>query len=237
MPSSVSFVLRGVQVTDKGGLLLKADNTQVGTIDYQRGLVQWTQSAGSGVTTIDFSFTPAAAPLQTINTQTKYVTEQTQSMNWTGSLVPLPSPTTVHISYMSQGKFYELRDDGTGKLVADDASIGVGTINYVTGSWLLTTGALPDVGSVILVQWGTPIATFERSNTPIKPLTLDVQLEKTFIKNLTIAWLLNGEAKTATVSSSGVVSGDATGRINMADGKGKLIPTLLPQKNTEFNFN
>lgn len=40
MPSSVSFNLFGQQITDQGGLLKNTSGTQVGTIDYQRGLIQ-----------------------------------------------------------------------------------------------------------------------------------------------------------------------------------------------------
>lgn len=236
MPSSVSFTLNSQTITDAGGLLVSPDSTQVGTIDYQRGLIKWTHSAGAGVKTIAISFIPAAAPLRTMQTQTKFVIPQTQSRNWTGSLVPLPSPTTVRVSFMSQGNFYELVDDGNGKLVAASNDIGVGTINYTTGTWLLTTGALPDVGSIILVQYGSDIATYERGNTAIKPLTLETQLEKTYIKNLTITWQLLGVTKTASVSASGVISGDATGRVNMATGKVVITPNLLPQKDSDFTF-
>ncbi|MEN8370119.1 hypothetical protein ABFP32_20655, partial [Acinetobacter bereziniae] len=61
MPSSISFALFGQQVIDQGGLLKNVQGTQVGTIDYQRGLIQWTASAGTGSTALEITFTPAAA--------------------------------------------------------------------------------------------------------------------------------------------------------------------------------
>ncbi|MEN8370120.1 hypothetical protein ABFP32_20660, partial [Acinetobacter bereziniae] len=61
MPSSVAFTLFGQQVIDQGGLLKSVQGTQVGTIDYQRGLIQWTASAGTGSTTLEITFTPAAS--------------------------------------------------------------------------------------------------------------------------------------------------------------------------------
>jgi hypothetical protein len=56
IPSSVSFTLFGNAIADQGGLLKKSDGTQVGTIDYQRGLIQWTSSAGSGSTSLSITF-------------------------------------------------------------------------------------------------------------------------------------------------------------------------------------
>ena len=140
MPSSVAFTLFGQPVTDQGGLLKTSSGTQVGTIDYQRGLIQWTSSATTGATTLVITFKPAAAPNQYFQSYAMPVTQNNQSTNWTGVLVPIPAPGSLSISYMSQGKFYELKDDGSGQLKGSSASFGSGRINYETGSWLLTTG-------------------------------------------------------------------------------------------------
>lgn len=141
MPSSVSFSLFGQQITDQGGLLKNSQGTQVGVIDYQRGLIQWTTAAGSGATTLAITFTPAASPSQYFQSYSVPVTQNNQSSNWTGVLVPIPAPGCLSISYMAQGKFYELKDDGSGQLKGSSTSFGSGRINYETGSWILTAGA------------------------------------------------------------------------------------------------
>ena len=53
---------------------------------------------------------------------------------------------------------------------------------------------------------------------------------------MTVTWLLNGETKTATANSAGQFTGDATGYVRFNDGKGRLIPNKLPQKNTVFTL-
>ncbi|EJO35736.1 hypothetical protein ACINWCA157_1481 [Acinetobacter radioresistens WC-A-157] len=239
MPSSMSFNLFGQQITDQGGLLKNMQGTQVGTIDYQRGVIQWTQAAGAGSANLSITFKPASAPNQYFQSETRPVTQQNQSANWTGVLVPPPAPGSLSVSYMSQGKFYELKDDGSGRLSGSSASFGSGNINYETGSWSITTGALPDVNTPILLLWGTPLATFIRSGLAVEPAAFEFDLQQAGIASgsVTVKWLLEGEQKTATTNTLGQFSGDATGTFNYASGQGRLVPNKLPQKNTVFTVN
>jgi len=239
MPSSMSFNLFGQQITDQGGLLKNTSGTQVGTIDYQRGVIQWTQAAGAGSANLSITFKPASAPNQYFQSETRPVTQQNQSANWTGVLVPPPAPGSLSVSYMSQGKFYELKDDGSGRLSGSSASFGSGNINYETGSWSITTGALPDVNTPILLLWGTPLATFIRSGLAVEPAAFEFDLQQAGIASgsVTVKWLLEGEQKTATTNTLGQFSGDASGTFNYATGQGRLVPNKLPQKNTVFTIN
>lgn len=236
MPASVAFTLFGQSITDNGGTLRTATGTQVGTIDYQTGRIVWTNAIGSGLATINITFKPASAPVQPFKSYALPVTQNNQGTNWTGVLVPIPAPGSLSVSYMSQGKFYTLKDNGTGRLVGANESIGSGSINYSTGTWLLTTGALPDVGTPILLQWGSPITTFARADLSVSPAGVDFQLFHNGIVRLTATWLLNGETKTATVNSAGQFTGDATGFMTFNTGKGRLIPNKLPQKSTVFTL-
>lgn len=236
MPASVAFTLFGQAIVDNGGTLRTANGTQVGTIDYQTGRIVWTNAIGSGNATISITFTPASAPVQPFESYALPVTQNNQGTNWTGVLVPIPAPGALSVSFMAQGKFYVLKDNGTGRLVAANESIGSGSINYQTGTWLLTTGALPDVGTPILLQWGSPITTFARADLSVAPAGVDFQLFHNGIASLTATWLLNGETKTATVNSAGQFTGDATGSMTFNTGKGRLIPNKLPQKNTVFTL-
>ncbi|WP_151834650.1 hypothetical protein [Acinetobacter junii] len=239
IPSSVSFTLFGNAIADQGGLLKKSDGTQVGTIDYQRGLIQWTSSAGSGSTSLSITFRPAAAPTQPMHTYAVPVTQNNQSLNWTGVLIPIPAPGSLSVSYMSQGKFYTLKDNGSGQLKGSSDSYGAGTINYVTGSWLVTLGALPDVDTPILLLWGTPISTFERADLAVLPAAIEFDLNQLGIAagSVTVNWLLAGVAKSATSNAQGQFTGDATGTVNYATGVGRIVPNKLPQKATVFTIN
>jgi len=236
IPSSISFTMQGQQITDQGGLLKNTQGTQVGTVDYQRGLIQWTAAAPAGTMSLNITFKPAVAPNQYYQSHAIPVTQNNQSTNWTGVLIPIPAPGALSISYMSQGKFYELKDDGSGQLKAASPSFGSGMINYETGSWLLTTGALPDVDTPILLNWGTPIVTFVRSNLNVDKAAFDFDLGRPgVLPGITINWMLEGEEKTATSNAQGKFTGDATGEINYATGTGKIIPNKLPQKGTVFS--
>ncbi len=238
MPSSVSFDLFGASITDQGGLLKNTVGDQVGTIDYQKGLINWTTAAGTGTPTLSISFIPAASPIQTTQSYAVPVTQLNQSSNWTGTLIPIPAPKTLSISYMSQGRFYELKDNGSGQLLGANSSFGAGSINYETGTWLLTTGALPDVGTPILLLWGTPITTFVRSGLTVAPAGLDFSLTEKGIVALSAAWTVAGVAKAATLGTDGKFTGDATGYFNRAGGSGRIIPNVLPQQgSTTFNFS
>ena len=192
----------------------------------------------TGSATINITFTPAAAPVQPFESYAVPVTSSNQSTNWTGVLVPIPAPGALSISFMSQGKYYQLRDNGTGRLFGASESIGSGTINYQTGTWLLTTGALPDVGTPILLQWGSPISTFTRSDLAVLPASLNFILPQAGVAvGVDVSWLLDGVAKTATSNSQGQFTGDATGTINYATGEVNLKPNKLPSKNTVFTFD
>lgn len=237
MPASVSFTLFGQSITDNGGTLRTANGTQIGTINYQTGHIIWTNAIGTGNANISITFTPASAPVQPFESYALEVTQNNQGTNWTGVLVPIPAPGALSISYMSQGKFYTLRDNGTGRLAGGSESVGSGSINYATGTWLLTTAALPDVGTPILLQWGSPITTFARANLPVKPAAIAFNLSPGVNSGVTVTWSLEGVNKTATSNPQGQFVGDAIGTINYATGEGKLIPNKLPQKGTIFNFN
>ncbi len=237
MPSSIAFMLFGQSVSDQGGLLKNSQGTQVGTVDYQRGLIQWTSAAGTGSTTLAITFKPAAAPKQYFQSYAIPVTQNSQSTNWTGVLIPIPAPGSLTLSYMSQGKFYELKDDGSGQLKGVHSSFGSGMINYETGSFLLTTGALPDIDTPILANWGTPIATFVRAGLHVEKAGFDFDLGHTGVAaGITVTWVLEGETKTASSNSKGMFTGDATGYVNYTTGTGRITPNKLPQKNTQFNI-
>jgi len=249
LPSSVAFTLFGQAITDNGGTLRTVSGTQVGTIDYQTGHIVWTSAVGTGSATINITFTPAAVPVQPFESYAVPVTSSNQSSNWTGVLVPIPAPGSLLVSFMSQGKYYQLRDNGTGRLVGANESIGSGSINYTTGTWLLTTGALPDVGTPILLQWGSPITTFARADLAVAPAALKfnindlitesdpVWIEAAYKSGLVINWLLSGVAKSATSNANAQFTGDATGTINYANGDVVLIPNVLPQKGTVFTIS
>ena len=239
MPGTLSFTIFGQSVTDLGGVLKNSLGTQVGNVNYQSGQITWLAAAGSGFTTLTITFKPAAVPTQPSQSYAKPVTADNRGYNWPLTLVPIPAPGTLVVSYQAQGKVYELRDNGAGQLVGADSAFGSGTVSFSTGSVNFSTGALPDFGTPILYQWGSPLSTFQRADLPVLPAALEFDLQRQGVAagTVTVSWLLNGVSKTATSTTAGTFTGDATGTINHAAGTGRLVPTLLPQANTQFTFN
>ncbi len=238
MPKSLSFTLFGSAITDVGGELKNAAGTVIGTIDYQNGLISWNANAGTGAATFNLSFIPAANPSFPQESALIYVTAENRGYNWLRNILPLPAPASLQASYVAQGKVYTLRDNGAGQLRGADSAYGSGTINYETGAMVLTTGALPDANTAILLTWGNKVSVFERASLPVKKAYIEFNSGTDFVPGtLTVNWFLNGVAKSATDDGAGNFSGDATGTINYADGVAKMMPALLPNGGTTLNLS
>ncbi|WP_180089452.1 hypothetical protein [Acinetobacter sp. YH12219] len=238
LPKSVSFTLFGSAITDVGGELKNSAGTVVGTIDYQNGLISWNANAGTGATTLNLSFTPAASPSFPQESALIYVTAENRGYNWLRNILPLPAPASLQASYVAQGKVYTLRDNGAGQLRGADSAYGSGTINYETGAMVMTTGALPDANTAILLTWGNKVSVFERASLSIKKAYIEFDSGTDFVPGtLTVNWLLNGVEKSAVDDGVGNFTGDATGIINYADGIAKMMPALLPNGGTTLNLS
>lgn len=155
-PGTLS-ITRGTAVyTDVGGQL-RLGGTVVGTVDYPAGVVRFTALAGASTGATGVSFKPAVAPLRVMDSAALEVTAANRGSTWVLALRPLPKPKALRVSFRAQGRWYELFDTGTGALQGLDPAFGVGSIDYGSGTAVVTTGALPDVGSVLLFQWGAGV--------------------------------------------------------------------------------
>lgn len=164
--------------------------------------------------------------------------QENSGFTWLRNLVPLPSPGTLQVSFLVQNQVYTLRDNGAGQLRGSDSSFGSGSIDYDTGTMSLTTGELADVGSAILLTWSNMITAQERSGLTINKAYVEIPVNASIVAgSLTVNWLLNGVAKSATDNGQGQFIGDATGTIDYADGMAKLMPILLPNGGTTFNVS
>lgn len=239
VPGSCSFTLAGTNYVDKGGRFL-TDAGAVGTlsgsvIDYRTGLIQWAGSAApAGVT---FSYTPGAVRQQLPNTGRIEIDETNRNFNYVLSLDPPPAPGTFNASYQYLGKWYELQDDGTGLLTGE----GSGQVNYATGSIVLTLQAQPDAGSIIFYRWteGTiydQVAGQAYNDTT--PVYISLSNGQVVPGSVSMTWTAGGTTKTATdAAANGVISGDATGRIDYASGRITLTVATLPTNPTGWSIS
>lgn len=246
LPGSLTLVRDGVTVTDSGGTLVSA-GAQVGLIDYDNGILSLLSNIfGTAGGTHAITFTPAAVPELVSEQRSIPITPESRSLSYTFVLNNIPVPRTLQISYLAQGRWYTLRDDGSGALRGNDATFGVGTVNYTTGSVLVTLGALPDVGSSIIVQSFSELTTEQASNTTLlnggkvyfafntSGQVGEAKGAKSIQRNaLTVTWN-DGTARTASDDGNGNITGDATGTVDYGNGIVRISPNVLPPIDTTF---
>lgn len=237
-PGSLTVTIGGTVITDRAGVL-ETGGVQVGIVDYSNGILSIV-SGGPDYGTVSkaIQFVPAAHPVRNMQTAAWDVTAESRSGTVVFILDPVAAPGSLSIHYMAQGKWYVLRDDGSGALRGADTAYGSGSINYSTGSVVVTLGALPDVGSSVIAVWGTRLVDTDRSGLAVKAsmrlivdTPLDAQGNPTALarNGVTITWTgADALTKTATDDGAGNLTGDATGTVNYADRTIDLIPVLMP---------
>ena len=237
LPGSLAIQTDGITIFDDAGLLKTASGT-IGTIDYANGIL--TLNSGSMSNSKAITYTPAAQILRAPQSSEVVVTPESRSQSYVGTVMPIAQPGTLSINYMAQGRWYVLSDGGNGSLKGLDASYGAGTFNRNTGAYVVTLGALPDVGSSVIFTWNVPTQETQQPATTLKasqslvlnpPTGLAVQPG-----SLSVTWEFNG-TKTATAATSGELSGAASGSLSVAQHRVDFAPTVLPSVGTQLTVN
>lgn len=233
-PGTVTITIGAAVITDRGGELVVAGSV-IGSIDYGRGSLEFNaQCPNYGTASKTISFWPASRPSRIADTARIEIKANNRGYAYTITLQPTPAPGTLTVSFMAQGKWYDLKDNGRGELRGADLSYGSGTLNFASGSALLTLGALPDVDTSIMFSWATPVNYTNRSGQAISISKSAWQLPHTGItpKSLVLTW---GDGKTANDSvGDGKIRGDITGTINYAEGIIDLEHITLPALGQEY---
>lgn len=243
LPGSLTLSIPGVTLTDSGNGTLNNGANSVGTIDYANGIAKLASNVfGASQSNITINYTPASGPTSVTTSIGVPVTTLNQRISWVFTAESLPARGSTQVSFRAFAQWYTLTDDGSGALRGADKAFGAGSINYSTGTISVTLGVMPDVGSQIIVQWVDTVST-----TPINLIPSDgipqpgvlmkpVQLDRAVVPgSLVLTWLDGATMRTAT-DSNGVLTGDAIGRVNYANGRIAFSPKLLPAKNTEVNI-
>jgi hypothetical protein len=131
--------------------------------------------------------------------------------------------------------------------VGVSSAYGIGTINYTTGSLVVTLGALPDVGSSVVIQSYSDLETVAASNTMLRSSKAFFSFNSDGLESLEkgskgfprkaiiVNWLLDGVTKHLTDAAGlGVLSGDGTGTIDYGAGLITVSPTVIPPVGTQF---
>lgn len=235
-PTTLSITSGGGTVTDKGGTLINAGGTVVGSVDYSNGICKLSTNVfGGGSPSVNVVYSRALTVGTVSNTMGLDVTEATRRSTWVVTLDPNPAAGSLQVSYLAQGHWYVLQDDGSGALRGSDPSFGVGTLNFSTGTVSLTLGALPDSPSKIIFAWANSLVP---ATTPLTQISgsagasfeIDSGFTNLNVGGLTITW--GGHTVTDSTGVPGTLQGYGTGTVDYHTGKIILCPTLLPAVGT-----
>lgn len=254
-PESMIITLAdGRKITDNGINQVMLNGAQVGTIQYDSGVITWLVSAFNYTGNATIQYTNAMSMTQYDQADFDAVTETNRGLIWNKTLYPAPTKGSVKVTYVNSGKHYNLVDNGDGSLGGVSSGVGVGSVNYETGTVACTFNAYPDVGSYILYQWGDKVMKFtEAPEQETKPyIILDAEdLEMLFSgiylldANPTVTWKVpvKGEngvttqvTKTAVIDKNTFeVTGDATGQISKDTAR--IYPNTLVSLGTQFTLS
>lgn len=237
---SAEAVIGATTLEDNGDGTMSAVGASAwrGTVDYVAGSVTVFNDSGAGATSYTVTATPAGAISTQGYSDKLDITSSNQQLNYVFALLPVPAPGTVTVDYMALGKWVRLTDNGAGQLVGAPGQ-GSGTINYITGSVVVTVGAIPDVDSQIIVAYGTGVTTSRRDgDTAILAPYLNYTLDHEDIVpgTFSVTWEEAGVDKTAVDNGVGVLtlSGTPIGTIIYRTGEVGFRPATLPDGGTQL---
>lgn len=197
-----------------------------GTVDHESGRITLNGiTGGDGIigSTVYVTYTPAAQVSQPAHTKAIPITLATRGSVYSVPLLPIPAPGTLIVDYRALGKWYRLRDNGAGELVGGDAAYGTGTVDYVTGGATITLGALPDVGSSVLLSWGSPAHYEILAAAPASGFEISLAPAPVKPGTVVLTWAEGNVPRTAIDNGSGAITGDASGTIVYQTGALKLV--------------
>lgn len=236
-PGTLSVVREGITLTDSGGSLLQG-STAVGAVDYASGILSLqTDVFGAAGGTHTVGYTPAFAVQVVPKSVGIDVTPEGRSYSYVTTLTPTPTQGSLVVSYLSGGRWYTLRDTGTGAVVGSTPALGAGTVNFTTGTLSVTLGALPDVGSAIILQWAEAAKALALPEAMVStPAIGGVRRLATTLPlhpGMVITWD-DGAAKSATLVGNSI-TGDAVGVAVPSQGHVVFMPLTLPPPGTVFS--
>ncbi|MGO4608483.1 hypothetical protein AB4142_19305 [Variovorax sp. 2RAF20] len=233
-PGSLSVATAAGTLTDDGGRL-KLGALTIGSVNYAGGSMTFASDAPAIAGNKTISFRPAGAPIELADSASIAVTVESRRINYPLTILPPPAPGSLRVAYRAGGNWYELADDGGGRLSGTSSGIGSGTIDFVTGTALPTLGSLPDVGSEIIFTWAAKSNYKDRSGTLTAAVSILLALDNQAAQSGTVSVDWNdGAARHASDNGSGALAGDATGPVSYAASLVEVKPNVLPASAVAF---
>ena len=211
-PDSIKLDTATGVATDKGGVISIGGKT-IGSVDYGRGTLLLSEPTFSSRLN-NVSFRPSLSEQRVADTDSIPIAINNRGYTYGINIDPPPAPGSLQVSYMAQGNWYDLRDDGTGNLRGSSEAHGGGTVSYITGSADIDCGEMPDVGSAIIFSWSTRARYYNRAGGVADAKMLLQLANDIDPSSLTLTWD-DGTAKTATSDAAGNITGDWTGKLDV----------------------
>lgn len=229
-PGTLSIAIAGgATLTDSGGAL-RNGTTIVGSVDYTNGVLTSPLDGQTFSGSMTISYVPAGVPTVPTETVSIPVTAESRSSSLSVILYPIPAPGTLTVSFMAGESWYVLTDNGAGALRGAETTVGAGNLSFVTGSLITTFGALPDVGSDILLSWATTGFHEAIPAASTRAYFTGSLGQITAPGSLTLTW---GD-KSATDDGKGGFAGDGTGFLDYATGDFELAPNVIPMPGEDW---
>lgn len=224
-----------------GNIVNKNTNEIKGSIEYETGIV--TLDFGvSGVIGVTYEIANAFDSAIQFTSGIK-ITTANQGNSYIFNLAPSPSVGDLYVDYRAQGKWYRLSSNLDGS-IGTDPKVGSGSVltnGNGTSSVAITTGALPDIDSTIVISWGSSERLTDRldlANT-LSEFTMEIDLGQKNIDPTSYSMVAYSPAhssdKTITCDADGILSDTANtinGRLDFINGILRIKDTL---NNTRFD--
>lgn len=246
LPGSVSLnVEGGTWVDNGGGLLLHssgANNYSKISIDYRSGAIDLTRTSSYFDGSASATYTPAVPVAGRVVSNRIDIELANRQRNYTLNLANAkPKRGTLIVDYRALGKWQRLTDGGAGTL----GGSGTGSINYDSGSVILTLDAMPDVGSALIYNYLAADGVVVTARTaeltlPSQRLGGSVALlagRQIVPGSVTLQWLSGGVTRTATDNSVGGLTGDGVGTISYQHGWWYVAITQTPDTGTTVDMS
>jgi len=238
---SVSITIGSVLLRDDGSGNVEAVNPSdtgwSGGVDYTAGSVTISRDVGfSGAVSI--TATPAGALSSQGYTRAMPVDAANRAIAYVAQIPGQPARGTVTLDYLALGKWIRLSDNGKGQLTGNPGE-GSGSINYATGALSVTLGAMPDVGSALLLAWGTDLRARDSSGeiTVPTPVLRQALAHAGIVPgSLVLTWKSGGVTKTATTGDDGAFAGSANGGVDQTSGIVVFSTTFAIDPGEQFHY-
>lgn len=236
VPGSITLSVGGAQMLVDASGVLRWGSSVMGSADHLSGVITWGTSYG-GNQSVAITYTPASRSGGASSSKAIAVTTANQGLVWTDDLDPPPGRFTVALAYMSAGVWIELTDNGQGQLSGTSEQAGSGQVDYATGSLVATLGAVPDVGSAIIITWAASAAAVQLPAGLPERLAMRVDMTSrpaVMPGTLALSWSRGGTNYSATVAANGTVTGPA--QVNVTGAELVFSPNVLPDGNVTISY-